>query len=55
MGFNTIETPGIPGGDENQKIDGLYRYLVRMADAHGVPVPLSVSYYEAMKEIAAGF
>lgn len=32
MGFNTIETPGIPGGDENQKIDGLYRYLVRMAD-----------------------
>ena len=29
--------------------------LVRMADAHGVTVPLSVAYYEAMKEIAAGF
>lgn len=29
--------------------------LVRMAAAEGVPVPVSERYYEAMKEIAAGF
>ena len=32
MAFNMIETPGIPNGDENQRIENIYRYLCRMAD-----------------------
>ena len=32
MALNTIETPGIPSGDERTQLEQMYRYLTRMAE-----------------------